>query len=383
MQLIFSYSNFSLLVIVLLASSSFINIATQTPVSSNIIFHFILLCLATLIHKRKTISKEVIPYTVILSSFLIYSTTRFFVEDSEAKIKDFVQMYKSLFYLLFLCFFCGKSFFSISFLNKFFNYLLIIFLIKYVLVYIFFNGLDTRPVVFYENNFELFLLLIPYIKIVSHNPKVLKRHLIALTIIFFTSRSRSALAAFLVVVLFLDFGPSRKVLFAKFTFLLLAVAGSIIVFIQRMGNLTVDQIDRVKFFACFLRETKEWNLLNYLFGANFMTPMGPETSQVLSFYKPLYSNHDTLHTYSVVLHSYLMRIVFDFGLIGLFFVYILLYKILKLGKLKTKEIFLIIIITVFNGLSVSSLNSIYIIFPILLITITYSQSRVCVRKLRL
>jgi len=82
-----------------------------------------------------------------------------------------------------------------------------------------------------------------------------------------------------------------------------------------------------------------------------------EVCSRLSFYDALFSYSGNGSCYSVVLHSFNMRILFDHGVIVAFICGSLLWKFMAGSPGKAKCC--VIALLVLNGLSVSSLNSIY------------------------
>lgn len=175
-------------------------------------------------------------------------------------------MYKSFFYLYILSFFAGKNYLNQMILRKILNLLLVFFFLKYSLMKILGLGFQGRPDLFVENNFELIMLLIIYIGVYSRELKINKWDIFVLSIIFVLS----AILSFLIMLFFLDFGRSKKLKTIKVFLLIIVFFGFLLIFVQRLGNTSFEDIDRIKFFYYFLNEIKLWDIKNYLFGASFM-----------------------------------------------------------------------------------------------------------------
>lgn len=364
-------SNLYISFLILLGFFSFLNLIFKNfTFNNNLIFELLFLIITFLMVIKLVIRKEIAVFNLILFFYIIYSLNYFFLFEYSSKFTDFLLIYKSFIYLFLLSFFVSKNYFEYNFLRKIFNILIFFFLVKYFLVILFNIGNNVRPQLFTENNFELMMLLILYIGVYSREKIINKWDLILLTIIFILSGSRSGIASFFIMLYFLDFGTLKRLKIFKFLLLTLGLVAITIIFLQRLGNGSIEDIDRVKFFYYFMKEIENWNIFNYLFGANFMTPMSYETSKALSFYKVLFSDYEHLLTYSVILHSFILRTIFDHGILGLCFLFFTVWKYLELSGYQTKEILSIVLILIATGLSVSSLNSIFVSLSLGLIIIT-------------
>lgn len=278
-----------------------------------------------------------------------------------ANIWDFVQGYKSFFYIIPLSLFISKSKFKQSELHFILYTLLALFLLKYGYSKIL--HLDTRladrPGLYTENNFELILLILIYYLSSSTLGKHSKTCFLILAFIVVISGSRSSLLALLIVyaavfITKLDY----KFLFSLVALLILGgIAGY--VFLERLGGGSIEDIDRYKFAQIFLTEIQNWNIANYLFGNLPLTPLSSSSCAALSFYHSLYSYSGDGSCYSVILHSYLLRAILDQGILGLASVILFVNYGLKRSGYSTRQRLCFIGIFITSGLSVSSLNSVY------------------------
>lgn len=368
---LFSISNILIYLIILFSLISFVNISTKNiPINFNIIFEFLFLAIFYFIFIKFKLNYCVVIYMLINITYILFSINQFILLEHMGKFNDFLIIYKAFFYLLFLSFFVNKNYLNQKFLRNLFNILLIFFLVKYILMKLFGYGFQGRPELFTENNFELIMLLILYIGIYSREKKIKKLDLIFLSIIFLLSGSRSGIGGFFIMLYFLDFGNSMKLKLIKLISLSLGLIAIVFIFTQRLGSGNIEDIDRIKFLFYFIKEIESWSIINYLFGASFMTPMTYETSKALNYYEILFSNYDKLLTYSVVLHSFILRTIFDHGFLGFLFLFFTLWKFLGYSKYNKREKSSIILILIATGLSVSSLNSIFVTFSLGLILIT-------------
>lgn len=172
----------------------------------------------------------------------------------------------------------------------------------------------------------------------------------------------------------------KKYFFSLIVGILSFILVSILI-IFRYNNLDLidySSIDRVMFFNIFLDELNNDLLGNLLIGKDFMTPLSYQNAVHLEFYSRLFSNIDTHLVYSVIFHALNLRIIYDFGLSGILFVYLTIYNIQNLAGADCKLSTLICFVLFLSGLSVSSLNSsiIMLSYIILLISIKSKNSNV-------
>jgi hypothetical protein len=106
---------------------------------------------------------------------------------------------------------------------------------------------------------------------------------------------------------------------------------------------------------------KDWGVSDWFFGSKFITPLPSSACQALSFYEQLFSRSGSGQCYSVILHSFWLRIIYDFGLTGVLFVFFVFFSILKTNSYGHIERNSLLVTMVLNGLSVSSFNSIFMV----------------------
>jgi hypothetical protein len=132
-----------------------------------------------------------------------------------------------------------------------------------------------------------------------------------------------------------------------------------------MRGSSIEQFDRFWFMQVFLQETEDWSIFRYLTGAPRITPLSNHAANQLASYSVLSSYSGNGTCYSVILHSYIFRAIFDHGIIGLICIIGFVYEILKMSNIDKKIIWVTLAIFLLNGLSVSSFNNIF--FPISII----------------
>ena len=279
-------------------------------------------------------------------------------------ILDFLLIYKSIVYVAIIAFYIGNKFGSIKSFNLFFYLVVSLFFLKYSLSILL--GINYRPVLYLENNFEmLFLTLLFYLKFVLTG-KLSRFDWFFVSLITFMSLSRSAIPVYILVASSIIFD---KLTIRKLSFLtiFIALAGylfSVILF-ERSGGASFDSIDRVVFFQVFADELSNASIINFFIGLDRISPLSADSCHALRFYDGLFSYSNDGSCYSVILHSFLFRVILDHGLIILGLLLFSTYKYLRLSKYTKKVSMVVVFATFLNGLSVSSFNS--VIFPLIMI----------------
>lgn len=319
------------------------------------IFELIFPILSLSIFLRKsTHTKEVFISGIIILGYVIISFL-YAVLYHGAHILDFIMAYKFTWYILLLLPYSNIRIIDANSLSKLYRSFLIFFLIVYVIKFL---GGEDRPTFFIENNFEiLFLCFLFYAHhIIYQSTKMIDMFLLlAITII---SGSRSGVMLALITVLFST--DLKQIIRSKNIFLPIAgfigAIGAFYVFNKRTTN-GIESIDRYRFYQIFLDSIADWSWWQYLTGAQRITKLPDIACAQLSFYKKLLSFDDDGSCYSVIFHSFNMRIIFDHGLIVVGFLIFFIFRILKNRTFKEKT--LVLILLFLNGMSVSSINSVY------------------------
>ncbi|WP_233672599.1 hypothetical protein [Klebsiella quasipneumoniae] len=333
-------------------------ISKLLPVSETGLLEVIFLLSSVITFFCNGVNKGILIVSVLSLLYLVYSFFSVLL-ITHANLIDFTQAYKSFYYFFLLAFFYNKKIFRETSIIKLFNFLMAIFLFKYSADRFLF-GID-RPTVLIENNFELILLILLYyfVNIIKKEQSMLNTFLMLLICII--SGSRSSLIALMVAIVF---SLDRKIDFKKIiiiTLLPLAVLGVFLVFQARLdasGGSSYEQIDRYRFFLEFVFSTSHWPWWEFLTGSTAITPLSPLSCAHLSFYQPLFSYSGDGRCYSVILHSFLLRVIYDHGVIG--FAFLIACLVIFLNKFALKHKICIITILLATAMSVSSLNNVYV-----------------------
>ncbi len=232
-------------------------------------------------------------------------------------------------------------------------------------------GLDERPGLFLENNFEL--ALFTALAAVVHRQKAPHRFLLVLLLGVLTvlSGSRSGAFTYLVLVAYTLWSTRSSDIFMRYLSALAPLAGLCIpwlIFRERAGESQV--IDRVRFFEVLQSETAGWGWVQRLFGTPPITPLSAGACEELSYYEELFSSAGDGQCYSVILHSFVMRLYYDGGLLALAIALLIPLIILRMSRVPWSLSVALMGIATINSLSVSGLNNPYVALPILLAVLT-------------
>lgn len=292
---------------------------------------------------------------------------------------DFLQSSKFLLYSIIFSFALEvrRGYFDIKKIRRFFLYLCAAFSVKYVVIVG--MGVSARPGLLTENNFELFGLGVFAILLWFHSGSARYYELAILLFLTMLSGSRSAafgmlpvIAAFNLIV-FKNSSGFRSIFLPIGLMVASAVAFYIVSERIQYGDSIYD-IDRLHFFNLFTFELDTWGIKEYVFGTFPITPLSNYTCSSLSFYEHLFSFSDETVCYSVILHSMILRTVYDHGLFGLFISFLLIYYFSVRCGLSRKAGTLILLLCIINSISVSAYNSVYFWLPFILFLYTKNQS---------
>lgn len=333
-------------------------ISKLLPVSETGMLEVIFLLSSIIAFLSSGVNKSILIVSLISLFYLVYSLFTVLL-ITHANLVDFTQAYKSFYYFFLLSFFYNKIIFREKSVVRLFNFLMFVFLSKYGFDR-FILGID-RPTVLIENNFELILLVLLYyfVNIIKKEQSMFNTFVMLLICII--SGSRSSLIALMIAIIF---SLDRKIDFKKIviiTLFPLAVLGVFLVFQARLdasGGSSYEQIDRYRFFLEFIFSTSHWPWWEFFTGSTAITPLSPLSCAHLSFYQPLFSYSGDGRCYSVILHSFLLRVIYDHGIIG--FAFLLICLVVFLNKFTLKHKICIISILLATAMSVSSLNNVYV-----------------------
>jgi|GEM_PF-710009 len=269
---------------------------------------------------------------------------------------DFAQAYKFVWYLVLLPpFVWAGNALEARDLRRLLNATLLMFLTVYVGKRLL--G-DDRPMFMAENNFELIFLALLYFSsyAAGNKPSVLQT--MGLLSIIVLSGSRSAAVAGALVVMFsYDFKSKNP---AKIIIGILAAVVGValaVLIIESRTHGGLESIDRFRFLLLFLESVDGWSAGKYLIGADRLTPLPAHVCSQLAYYRMLFSYESTTTCYSVILHSFNLRVLYDHGLL---ITAVLLFTLLLLmRRAPASQIACVLAVILSSGLSVSSMNNVF------------------------
>ncbi|MBK82512.1 MAG: hypothetical protein CMD81_01585 [Gammaproteobacteria bacterium] len=285
---------------------------------------------------------------------------------------DFLQAYKAYYYLAIIFCVLGSSEVKSRNLKTFFKCLLVAFFAKYFLSKFLGTNLrmQERAGLFTENNFELVFLVMLYIYLLERYGKyAMQRSLWLLFTIVVLSGSRSALAAVMIAFFTTYFKFNLKSTMYMIPAVIISASAFYFIFTSRLEGGEVEDIDRFKFLMVFLYEIRDWGLFEYLFGSDRLTALSKYSCSVLTYYQLLFSYSGDGSCYSVILHSYMLRVVFDHGLVGFAMLLLCVYKLFRWSKCTRKTTVYLICTILASSLSVSAFNSVYVALAIMFIVL--------------
>ncbi|MGY1820422.1 hypothetical protein [Geodermatophilus sp. SYSU D00079] len=343
------YGALGLLALVGVASPGQFNVA---PAEN--LLEVVFLAVATLSVRRM---RPVGQLMVVVAGAYVVVKTLLLTLYSQASLTDFLQAYKSFFYLVLLGALVGAGVFDRARLARFTTFLVGAFLVKYG--YSVALGLDDRPGVYLENNFELIMLLglfqLAYPHLGARRDWLFGA--VAMTVLL--SGSRSAALGLLVVYVFLYVRTSNRTWPLHLAGVAVVGYGVLTVFTSRAAVDGGARLDRLNFLDTFLYEVRDWPLWEFLTGSFPLTPLSPGSCQSLSFYSLLFSRTDPGTCYSVILHSYFLRALFDHGVLGLVLLLTLLWLGLRRSGTSLRDTLAVLALISVSGLSVSAFNNVF------------------------
>lgn len=295
---------------------------------------------------------------LVLGGLYVFVKTLTWFTYSSASVVDFVQAYKAYIYLVALAFFVGKKVFSARRLANFTTVLVGVFLLKYG--YSVVLGLAQRPGVYIENNFELILLMGLVYLAWPHLGDRRNWVFLALAATVLLSGSRSAALALLVVYVFLYVRTSNRTWplhIAGVAAVGYAVFEVITSRLSQDGGLS--SLDRLNFLQVYLGDVDSWPVWQFFTGSAPLTPLSSGACADLSYYAPLFSSTDPGVCYSVILHSFVLRALFDHGILGLVLLYALVWLGLRLSGVGVRDALALLAPITASAFSVSAFNSVF------------------------
>jgi len=362
---------FNIFVFLCITSIFFFHNKSFLPVSSLLT----LILLTVFFHNINKIKREILFEVIILLVYILYSLLIVFYYN--INFFDYLIVFLPFYNALILSPSVGKKILEKDDFEKLFFLLLYSFLIKYL--YVVLLGIDDRPALFRENNFELMILIIMYIGLYHIKSGQLNLKIISIiTFIIAISGSRSSLIEWIAVMFILHIDLKKKYFIAKIALLSITVLIFLYYLSQKIHAGSFESVDRVQYFLSFFYEIRNWNLWKYLFGNPIITPLSYETIQKYSYFSMSYGNPNI--AYSVLLHAFVIRAILDHGLFGLVFIFYFINKILKISGYSKKERLAVLTVFFLNGFSVSSFMNIFGVMGLLFLIILKNKRIAYVAK---
>lgn len=279
---------------------------------------------------------------------------------------DTLQAYRWVVYLIVLATAVGRTWSRPRGLVVFSWLLISLALIRYTLLVLL--GLSSRPTLLLENNFELALFTgLTAVTYKHMTPRQRILMVLAVGLLVALSGSRSGGVLFVLLVIYAISASDTSSLFSRYLLLwTIPIAGLVALDIFQDRTSSVESIDRVRFFNVFLDDVSHWHLGNWLFGTMPISPMSSGACQRLSYYEGLFSSTGDGSCYSVILHAFLLRVVFDAGILGLAVSVLAPIFLMRRAGVQWSLVLTLTGVAIANGLSVSGANNPYVFLPMLL-----------------
>lgn len=284
-----------------------------------------------------------------------------------APLADFMQAYRWVLYLIAVAFAVGRAWGSVKGLVRLTWILAAAAAANSVLSVARF-GFDARPSLLLENNFELALFCGLTIAVYEWcgDRRAWLVGLLGVTTLL--SGSRSGAISFLVLVVFAVVRARVISIFYRYMLVLfvgLITLVPIYIFSSRLEQMD-GRVDRLDFFNIFLAEVSSWSAWNWLFGTVPITPLSAQGCAAMSYWQNLFSSAGDGSCYVVILHSFIMRVIFDAGIFGLLLSVLVPLCLMRRAGVDWIVTLALISISVANGASVSGINNPYVAIPIII-----------------
>lgn len=225
----------------------------------------------------------------------------------------------------------------------------------------------ARPWLFSENNFEMAMVMILIAITVYYNESRSNHvfYLISGAGVAIISFSKSAiLEAAALIGRQLKFKTMSSVIFAVIGGFAV-IATVLYVFSQRLGDDSIEEVDRFLFLTVFWQEYSMDGLFSMLFGYAPASNLTNTSCMILGFWvDSMFSSLNYCN--SVIFHSFIMRLVYDFGLItSIAFVSAWWYLLGLIYGMRLSITLMAILLL--SALSVSSFSNGIILFPVFLL----------------
>ena len=328
---------------------------------SNIIFEGLML-LFLLTSFLGGVNKPSLLVSYLSAIYFFYGLSSFLLIENPGRLSDFLLIFKPFVYVCMLSVFYGKNIFSKKYLEQLYFFVVIAFLFKYFMSIFVFD--ISRPGVFTENNFELMLVGFLFLATYDVDREFESKNYLLLVLVACLSFSRSAMLFVLLMFFFIQFKGFLRNKLVSHLCLFFLVSIVLVIFLSRLGNSGIESVDRYIFLINFIREMSNGGVVVWLFGNPPMTNVSFETASALEYYYLVFSDHENLIAFSPIFNSFILRVIFDHGIFGLFLIVSFCYMIVKGSTFSRRIALSVCAILLINGLSVSSFQSVYFLLGI-------------------
>lgn len=323
-------------------------------------------------------AKRTTPITSVLiirwvTFFYVVLSYIYSIDFHHDNFFDFLKIYKCFVYLFFLTFLTNKKLMTYTGANRLIIILFSLFLLKYILMIV--TGRSDRPTVYMENNFELMFLYALYLirYTVTKEKYLFLLGLVGLITIL--SLSRSSLLMYSVLVLFVVYDSFKKTR----VFIIpgaIIILGSVAYYIFTQRSDSLQDVDRYRFMLVWWSNVNNWNFFQWLVGAERITALSPDSCSYMNYFKIMFSYKQDGTCYSVVLHSFIFRVLFDHGIIGFVALIYSVYVLLKRSRVRKDVAIVFIAIVLINGMSVSSFNNLFFAISMVFLMTTNTEYQI-------
>lgn len=320
---------------------------------------------------RFRLEPRVIPIILVLG-FLLAFRGAIILLESQAPLAEALRAHKWVLFLLLLALLVRARLSDTRVFVATTKTVLILAAVEYALTAVTDPG--QRPTLFIENNYEIALFTGLLVVAYPYMGRLRAWYPVLLAGTVFLSGSRSGIITLIIGVLYLMWtsGVLRHPLLAYAGVVAVGIVAflALEIFESRLGR---GQIDRQRFFDAFLSDTKGWDVSTWLFGTHPISQVSAETCNSLSYWAArigLDSEGGEGSCYSVVFHAFLIRIVYDFGLVGLVMAFGVLWYVMRLANVDRRLALALLGVALANSASVSGLNNVYVMFPVAFAVLT-------------
>ncbi|WP_199482315.1 hypothetical protein [Vibrio owensii] len=336
------------------------------PVSNMFEFAVIVTAMLSPIHWSKDISLSLFLITTYVSIKIYFN----FIEN-QINLIDFVISHKFIFYLAILLHLKNINFPKCSDFIRCYHFVLFAFAAKYFISVTL--GINSRPTVFTENNFELLFLILLSLAKHTNVEKLNIMEMVTIVAIVVISGSRSGLGCLLFAIVIMSMSSKNMiktiiggVLIGGLSTIALSVT------LSRMDGVDLNSIDRFLLLNGFFESIKDWSVIELLFGNFVVKPVPTSVCGDFWYYESLFSKSGSNVCYANIFHSFILRCLYDFGLTGLIVSFGVVWSFVTSNLPKRESVCAIGVIAL-NGLSVSSLNSVYCMLGLISILMTNNK----------